>query len=250
MRLRLDAVLVAVLLACGGPGRAGAAPAEGSANPVPIGAVPSHDEIRAAAAKLRTDPNLGGDTKIRSLRWTGRQTQQTPASVPAWLSGLFEFLGQSASVLIWVLGAIGAALAAIWIIRTMRARIPAENLEPVPVASHVRHMDISPESLPEDVGGAALALLEAGRTRAALSLLYRGALSRAVHRHGVSIGESYTEGEALRAVRAKLDPARAAYFSDLVGIWQRAVYGGEAVTAEPIARLCRSFLPTLDGAAA
>jgi hypothetical protein len=80
--------------------------------------------------------------------------------------------------------------------------------------------------------------------------LYRVALSRAVHRHGVPIGASYTEGEALRAVRAKLDPARADYFSDLIGIWQRAVYAGETVTAEPIERLCRGFLPTLDGSAA
>jgi hypothetical protein len=111
-------------------------------------------------------------------------------------------------------------------------------------------MDISPESLPEDIGAAALALLEAGRTRDALSLLYRGALSRAVHRHGVLIGESYTEGEALKAVRAKLDPSRADYFADLVGVWQRAVYAGEAVLPEPIARLCRSFVPALEGAAA
>jgi hypothetical protein len=111
-------------------------------------------------------------------------------------------------------------------------------------------MDIRPESLPDDIGTAALALAEAGKTREALSLLYRGALSRAVHRFGVSIGESYTEGEALRAVGARLDTARVSYFTDLVGIWRRAVYAGERMTADRVRPLCRGFRAALDAAAA
>jgi hypothetical protein len=253
VRLRPDAVVLASLLACGAPARADVpanAPAHPAASPAPIGAFFSREEIHAAAAKLRADPNLGGEKKIRSLRWTDRQTPQRAVNVPSWLSGLFEFLGQSTSVLLWVAGAVSAAVAAIWIIRTLRTRMPSGAAELPPRVARVGDMDISPESLPEDIGAAALALLEAGRTRDALSLLYRGALSRAVHRHGVLIGESYTEGEALKAVRAKLDPSRADYFADLVGVWQRAVYAGEAVLPEPIARLCRSFVPALEGAAA
>jgi hypothetical protein len=94
-----------------------------------------------------------------------------------------------------------------------------------------------------------LELLEAGREREALSLLYRGALSRAVHRHGIAIGAAATEGEALRAVNATLDPPRAAYFTDLVALWQRTVYAGESVSAKPIARLCRGFAESLEGSA-
>ncbi len=93
-------------------------------------------------------------------------------------------------------------------------------------------------------------LLEAGRPRDALSLLYRGALSRAVHRYGVAIDESFTEGEALRAVNERLEPPRAAYVSDLVGVWQRVVYAGEDRRTGGDRRLCRGFLPALDGAAA
>jgi Domain of unknown function (DUF4129) len=208
----------------------------------------SREEIRAAAAKLKTDPNLGGEKKIRTLRWS-----QTKADAPlkvnapaAWLSGLFEFLGQSASALLWVTGVIAAAIAVVWVIRTLGSRSTAVKEHFWPSVSRVAELDIRPDSLPEDVGAAALALLEAGRTREALSLLYRGALSRAVHRFGVTIGESYTEGEALEAVRARLDAPQAHYFSSLIDVWQRAVYAGETVQREPIVQLCRSFLPTLD----
>src|ERR1700677_885111 len=127
-------------------------------------------------------------------------------------------------------------------------RVPAAVVEERGITT-VQGLDIRPESLPEDIGAAALALLDAGREREALSLLYRGALSRAVHRYGIAILPSATEGEALRAVNATLDPSRAAYFSDLVTLWQRAVYAGESVSAKPIARLCRGFSESLEGAA-
>jgi hypothetical protein len=115
---------------------------------------------------------------------------------------------------------------------------PAERCRFSATAARESQLDLRPASLPEDIGAAALALLEAGRTREALSLLYRGALSRAVHRFGAVIGESFTEGEALKAVNARLDPPRVDYFAKLVGFWQRAVYAGERAAHEPIAHLC------------
>jgi hypothetical protein len=209
------------------------------------------DEIRAAAAKLRADPDLGGERKIRSLRWTQPSAPDRPQKPPPWLEGLFDYLGQTGSVLIWVAGAIAAAVAVIWAYRTFKARAPVPDPMPVPSPTRATvEMDIRPESLPDDIGAAALELAETGKMREALSLLYRGALSRAVHRFGVSIGESYTEGEALRAVGAHLDAARVSYFTDLVGTWRRAVYAGEPMTADRVGPLCRGFRAALDTAAA
>ena len=54
------------------------------------------------------------------------------------------------------------------------------------------------KTLPPDVGAAAAALARAGRLREALSLLYRGALSELVHRRGVRLLASHTEGDVLR----------------------------------------------------
>lgn len=215
----------------------------------PVGTYLTREEIRAAAAKLRADPNLGGEKTLRTLRWNEtKQDEKKATPPPGWLTRLFDFFAQSSSLLLWIAGAVCAAIAAVWAIRMLREHAPVTAPSDLWVTS-VHGLDIRPESLPDDIGAAALALLESGRGREALSLLYRGALSRAVHRFGVAILASATEGEALRAVNATLDPPRAAYFSDLVALWQRAVYAGELVSAQPIDRLCRGFAPSLEGAA-
>jgi len=218
-----------------------------AANAAPIGTYLTREEIRAAAAKLRADPNLGGEKTLRTLRWNEtKQPQATPP--PRWLTRLFDFFAQSSSLLLWLLGAVCVAIAVVWAIRMLRQRAPVAAVEERTVTT-VQGLDIRPESLPENIGAAALELLEAGREREALSLLYRGALSRAVHRYGIAILASATEGEALRAVNATLDPPRAVYFADLVALWQRTVYAGELVMREPIEHLCRGFAASLEGSA-
>jgi hypothetical protein len=216
-----------------------------AAGAAPIGTYLTREEIRVAAAKLRADPNLGGEQTLRTLRWKeANAANATPP--PSWLTRLFDSLAQSSRLLLWIFGAVCAAIALVWAFRMLRARVSLSTAREHAVTSSVQGLDIRPESLPEDIGAAALALLEAGREREALSLLYRGALSRAVHRHGIAILASATEGEALRAVNAKLDPPRAAYFADLVALWQRAVYAGERVSVPPIDRLCRGFAASLE----
>jgi hypothetical protein len=108
-------------------------------------------------------------------------------------------------------------------------------------------LDVRPESLPTDIGSSARALLDAGRLREALSMLYRGALSRAIHRHSLVVLESFTEGEVLSAVRRQLNEAAAQYFAQLLSLWQREVYAADRPAAESVAKLCSDFEPALQG---
>ncbi len=252
MRLQREVVLLILMLGCAAQARPGDAPpgSPGASPPsgAPVGSYLSRAEIHAAAAKLRADPNLGGEKTVRTLRWNEQQEARL-STAPMWLTGLVDFLAQSLSVLLWIVGAIAAAIAVVWLTRLLRRRVPGvATIEPRVIS--VRGLDIRPESLPPDIGAAALELLDKAGEREALSLLYRGALSCAVHRHHIAIGASTTEGEALRAVNATLDPGGAAYFADLVGLWQRVVYAHERVMREPIARLCSGFRASLEGAPA
>ena len=58
--------------------------------------------------------------------------------------------------------------------------LPVLPAEVFVAPTHVRDLDIRPETLPADIGAAARQLWERGEQRAALALLYRGMLSRLV----------------------------------------------------------------------
>jgi Domain of unknown function (DUF4129) len=198
--------------------------------------------IDAAVADLGHDPNLGGQTKIRTLRWVTPFQPRPPPTSPSWLTGLFDYLGQFGGLLLWIVGAAGVAAAAVWILRLLKSgaarAVPAQSEVG---ERQVLDLDIRPDSLPDDVSAAAIELVRAGRLRDSLSLLYRASLSSAVHRFGLTLSAHHTEREVLKAVKVALDDARARYFADLVAIWQRVVYAGEAVSPEAVLPLCGEF---------
>ena len=110
----------------------------------------------------------------------------------------------------------------------------------------MRDLDIRPETLPADVGGAARALWDAGERRAALALLYRGLLSRLIHVHRVPIRDSSTEGDCLDLTARHLAATRQEYAAGLIRAWQRFVYGGEHVQPALVQALCDGFAGALD----
>ncbi|MDJ0621616.1 MAG: hypothetical protein QNJ17_01550 [Desulfocapsaceae bacterium] len=86
-------------------------------------------------------------------------------------------------------------------------------------------MDLRPESLPDDLGKACLELLNSGRKREAMSLLYRGTLSRLVNDHGLDILASFTENECCQEVRSRRPTVEANFFDNLTSLWIITAYG-------------------------
>src|SRR6202000_1197205 len=103
-------------------------------------------------------------------------------------------------------------------------RLRSSGVKPRRTAAptHVQDLDIRPESLPENVGAAARGLWEGGDHRAALSLLYRGLLSRLVHVHHVPIRDSSTEGDTLQLAATRLSEDKQDYVTRLIRVWQHA----------------------------
>ena len=114
--------------------------------------------------------------------------------------------------------------------------------------THVRDLDIRPETLPAEIGAAARALWDRGEHRAALALLYRGMLSRLAHVHHVPIRDSSTEGDCLSMAARHLSRGKCDYTALLVRVWQRFVYGGETVDDSTVYALCHDFASALDRA--
>ncbi|HEY9065161.1 MAG TPA: DUF4129 domain-containing protein [Burkholderiaceae bacterium] len=184
-------------------------------------------DVASAVAAVRADPNLGGPRTERRLRLKpddSAKKRRTEPSAP-WVIELLRWMSEAGRGLMWLLGAIAVALVLVTAWRWMRVRADAgAGGATAPPPSHVHDLDIRPDSLPDDIAGSARALWRRGEQRAALSLLYRGALSQLVHRHGVAIRSASTEGECVELARAALPAAAAAFFEGLVGAWQIAVY--------------------------
>ena len=218
-------------------------------------AEPGPDDIRHALDGVKADPNLNTERTMKLLRWN--ETAPSSASgLPSWLRallpwfrGLVSWLNESTRVLWWVTGAVLAAVLVVYVARLVRSREGTSLFAETFIApTHVQDLDIRPETLPPDVGAAARALWDAGESRAALSLLYRGLLSRLAHVHRVPIRDSSTEGDCLALAAHSLTGRPLDYASRLVVVWQRAVYGGEPIPTPAVHVLCVDFGPALDRA--
>jgi len=211
----------------------------------------SQQEITAAVAAVKRDPNLGGERTIKMLRWRqSGQSSNMDLSWLSWISGFFNWTMESARYLMWAAIVFLAAGLGVHLMRVLGHWRNAPATESFTAPTHVRDLDIRPESLPANIGAAARALWDRGEHRAALALLYRGLLSRLTHVHRVPIQNSTTEGDCLSLLLGRVPPPTGDYAARLVDVWRAFVYGGNEAAAPAIYALCDGFAVALDRTAA
>lgn len=200
-------------------------------------------EIDAATEELKADPNLQTTRQTRTLRWVSDDDDEKDdrSSWLDWIGNLFAWIAEAGRVLVWVVIALLIGLLALYLVRMGKTFDAKQRKSASTPPTHVRDLDIRPESLPDDIGGAAWSLWERGDHRGALSLLYRGLLSRLAHVHAIPIRDSSTEGDCLALAERHLPAERHGYVLQLIRTWQRAVYGGEDPQAPEVRGLCDRF---------
>ena len=246
MRSR-EGLLVAMILACGTAAAddvAGRQPAPGPARAA-ASAIDA-EAVWQAEREVRADPLWAGDEKKKVLRLKKKTDEEKkPDEDKAdkesrWWIDLFKNLSSGLRVALWLIGA--AAL--IWVLLRLRDWLQGQEggrALKAALPTHVGTLDIRPESLPDDIGTAARALWRGGEQRAALSLLYRGALSRLVHGHGVPIRSASTERECLVLAATRVSPSALDYLSRLVSGWQSVAYAQRELPADRFEALCADF---------
>ena len=212
---------------------------------------PTEEQVKAAVARLVQDPNLGKTEKTHRLHWKSRAEDGSAADKPSaawlqWLGSALGWLATTARALLWVIGVLLAGILGLYIKRFLELRGVGPSAKPLAMPTHVRDLDIRPESLPEDIGASALGTWERGEHRTALALLYRGALSRLAHVHGIPIRDASTEGDCLTLANTHLLAPAAAYVTLLIRVWQRAVYGKADPSGDEMRALCGRFAEALD----
>lgn len=192
-------------------------------------------------AEVLAGPDFGTEREVKRWRYLGevRQSESRPLTLSDSLVNFIRFISDISQGLLWAL----AIIAVLLIAYALRRFAPEPRLKKPAYRppDTLFGLDVAPESLPEDVAAAALAASRAGRTREALSLLYRGALSSLMHRHAVPLLAGYTEGDCVRAARGSLPEPGVAYFRQLVGAWQAVAYAAQTPPASGVEQLCGTW---------
>jgi len=107
-------------------------------------------------------------------------------------------------------------------------------------------MDVTEESLPEDISQTAWSLWQQGDYRESIALLYRGSLARLLDM-GVPFKEGSTELECLNLTKGHLNASKSShsihYFSELTDIWSLLAYAHQTPSTEIAQKLCEDWNP-------
>jgi len=200
---------------------------------------PRATPARAAIVAVLDDPLFGSWRDVE--HWRARTDPQRPA-VRAGTTTL-ERLGKLLAALTQSVGWIVLAALVIVLIAAIARRYGARGPAPEEAAAPTElfGLAIGPDSLPDDVANAALALLEQGRVREALSIVYRGTLSRLVHGHGLRLARGDTEGDVVAKARGLLARGPSDYLAAVVRAWISVAYAGRAPDSDDVRELCRDY---------
>ncbi|WP_311971484.1 DUF4129 domain-containing protein [Pseudomonas baltica] len=190
---------------------------------------------RQTAQSIVQAPPFKNMQTVNRWRWKSDDNNDThlPAAtltphLPVWPQRLAKVV----EVLLWGL-LLALAILLVWRRRewlaTLVSRLQAGR-KPRPVASLVQHQAIVSDSvLPLDIAATAEQLW-ASQPREALSLLYRGLLSRLQTDHHLLLRSADTEGQVLAQVVRLRQPALEDFSRRLTQHWQALAYGHRPVT--------------------
>lgn len=147
------------------------------------------------------------------------------------LGGIFNVIGYA---IFWAAVAFAVWKLVEFILRnrhSLKLR-PRTDTPLTPAAKSVMGLDLTPDSLPDDVVRAARGKWEEGDFHGALSLLYRGSLSWLLVHAALPVRDSDTEGDCLRHTQQLPDTPPRGYFEKLTVQWIAAAYGNRAPANE------------------
>ncbi|MGJ8676561.1 MAG: DUF4129 domain-containing protein [Akkermansiaceae bacterium] len=121
--------------------------------------------------------------------------------------------------------------------RGLKLQLPERQVK----AREIMGMNVSPESLPNDIVGAARDAWALGNHQLALSFLYRGSIAFLVNRVELPIQESDTEGDCLRRVEMMTNDEITPYFKSLTQVWIAMAYGKKQPDELRMQALCDAW---------
>lgn len=219
----------------------------GLAGAVPDAAIaaPSNAEAQQHIDAVMRKPEFNTKQTIETWKYIGQKNEEEEVQSNRGLWQTLRAFGQGLAWIVKGLFYLILIAAVVWLIinhrrwlNWMRGVKPTPRYQP---PAQLFGLDIRPESLPDNLDEVALKLWQSGDARGALSLLYRGALSRLAQHEHVTLKVSDTEGDCLQEVKRTQAAAISGYFTHLTTAWQTVAYAGRAPQALAGEALCREY---------
>lgn len=194
--------------------------------------------------EILADPVFGEEQTVSRWRLRKAEEEREEPDLPsldglgAALSAIFRFVAWAAAAAVVI-----ALLVTAWrhreaLLGWIGRRKPQTSALVVPHS--IGALQLSPETLPDDIAAAAEAAWRDGAARDALALLYRGTIVRLVA-GGVRLRAADTEADVLRRSESLLPDDPMAALRDLVAAWQQLAYAHRAPAEERFAALLNGF---------
>jgi hypothetical protein len=197
-------------------------------------------EVHAETSQERVEEVLASED-FEVQKGIRRDYQEESDSGMSYSGGL-GFIGALGNLLFWGV-AIAIVGGIIWIIihnaQAFGGGMSKSEREKGQIKT-LAGMQISPESLPDDIMTTARQLWAEGRKKEALGLLYRGAISSMVSRDLVEIEESDTESECLKRLSGK-NLQEYPYFATLTNAWVGMAYAKEDPDEKTMGQLWKEW---------
>ena len=223
-------------------------------------AATEHD--RASAAQLIESVLQGEDfgqqrtvRKWRFKDWSEAEDETFPdwiIDMIEWLEKNVEWSGELGDIAAWLKIILVVVFVGLLLYLLRRFRGPLSRLvRPVPTEEPPQvlfGLDVTPQSLPDDVPAQVMRIWAEGGYRESLSLLYRASLSRLIDRYELAFRASHTEAECAVLVRACGVDSLSNYFWQLTNVWRRLAYGHQKPETQVIQDLCDGWTTELSDA--
>lgn len=176
---------------------------------------------------------LNNRTKIKT--WVAKDQQEPQQSKDKLSEGIIQLVASMLKSLLWIAVLIAVVLAMIYRQKILAYLTPLrKQANPITAPEVLFGLDIRPESLPEDIAGAARNLWKEGKVREALSLLYRGALVILTHEEHLEIHAGHTEGDILKLAKPSTEAERYQYLCTLTKLWQTIAYAHRSPSPQEV----------------
>ena len=213
----------------------------------------SNEQAKEIIEEIKADKDFGTKKKVKYWKRINKQEkkdkQEKDKNESSWLldliSSFSKFLGITTEAVLWLAAvALVAIIIMAFIMWAPALRTNSKLPDKKKKTDYLFGMEVSPESLPDNLSQSALQLLSEGKLHPAISLLYRGALSYFIHNIGVNLKGSATERDCIRTVKNRdyqLSDATINYFQLLTYNWQLLAYAHRQPDLQTLQNLCKDW---------